>query len=140
MTRYFAFIVWMISSSAVFAEVVVPTRTIRANSIITEVDVGTKPGHVANGFDRVVDVIGQEAKTTLYAGRPIHVDSIGPPALVTRNQIVSLRFQTAGLIITTEGRSLERGGVGDRVRIMNLTSRATLFGQIQPDGSVQVQN
>ncbi|WP_257883507.1 flagellar basal body P-ring formation chaperone FlgA [Roseobacter insulae] len=129
----------MSSACAALADTVVPTRTIRANAIITEVDVGTKAGHVANGFDRVTDVIGQEAKTTLYAGRPILVDSIGPPALVSRNQIVSLRFQTAGLIITTEGRSLERGGVGDRVRIMNLTSRATLFGHIQPDGSVQVQ-
>ena len=127
------------TSSVALADVVVPTRTIRANAIITEVDVGTKAGELANGFDRVLDVIGQEARTTLYAGRPIRVDEIGPPALVKRNQIVSLRFQSAGLVITTEGRSLERGGVGDRVRIMNLASRATLFGQIQPDGSVEVK-
>ncbi|WP_299860017.1 flagellar basal body P-ring formation chaperone FlgA [uncultured Roseobacter sp.] len=127
------------AASHALADMVVPTRTIRANAIITDIDVGTKAGQVPNGFDRVTDVIGQEARTTLYAGRPILVDDIGPPALVARNQIVAIRFETAGLIITTEGRSLERGGVGDRVRIMNLTSRATLFGQIQPDGSVQVK-
>lgn len=123
-----------------FAELVVPTRTIRANAIITEVDVATKSGQVANAFDQAADVIGQEAKTTLYAGRPIRFDDVGPPALVTRNQIVLLRFETAGLVISTEGRSLERGGIGDRVRIMNLSSRATLFGQIQADGSVHVKN
>lgn len=124
----------------VLAESVVPTRTIRANAIIAEFDVTTKSAHVKNGFDRALDVIGQEAKTTLYAGRPILFDDVGPPALVTRNQIVLLRFETAGLVITTEGRSLERGGIGDRVRIMNMDSRATLFGQIRADGSVHVKN
>lgn len=140
MRRLFSLILVLSTSSVALADVVVPTRTIRANAIITEIDVGIKAGELANGFDRVRDVIGQEARTTLYAGRPIRVDEIGPPALVERNQIVSLRFQSTGLVITTEGRSLERGGVGDRVRIMNLASRATLFGQIQPDGSVQVKN
>mgnify|MGYP001791922398 CR=1 FL=1 len=139
MTRLLALIVVCSIPCASWADMVVPTRTIRANAVITDIDVGTKAGQVANGFDRVTDVIGQEAKTTLYAGRPILVDDIGPPALVARNQIVSIRFESSGLVITTEGRSLERGGVGDRVRIMNLTSRATLFGQIQADGSIRVK-
>lgn len=140
MIRFLSLFLVLSTSTVALADIVVPTRTIRANAIITDIDVGTKAGEIVNGFDRVTDVIGQEARTTLYAGRPIRVDEIGPPALVTRNQIVSLTFQSAGLVITTEGRSLERGGVGDRVRIMNLSSRATLFGQIQPDGSVEVKN
>ncbi|WP_300056594.1 flagellar basal body P-ring formation chaperone FlgA [uncultured Roseobacter sp.] len=139
MTKAFSVFLLLSMTAAAWSEVVVPTRTIRANAIITDIDVGLTAGDIANGFDRVGDVIGQEARTTLYAGRPIRVDEIGPPALVTRNQIVSLKFQSAGLVIMTEGRSLERGGVGDRVRIMNLSSRATLFGQIQPDGSVEVK-
>lgn len=140
MMRIWIFFLAICLGTDAFAELVVPTRTIRANAIITEVDVATKSGQVANAFDQVADVIGQEAKTTLYAGRPIRFDDVGPPALVTRNQIVLLRFETAGLVISTEGRSLERGGIGDRVRIMNLSSRATLFGQIQADGSVHVKN
>ncbi|XDA98481.1 flagellar basal body P-ring formation chaperone FlgA [Sulfitobacter sp. LCG007] len=120
------------------ADIVVPTRTIRANAIVTEGDVTAQPGENPDAFDRPGDVIGQEARVTLFAGRPIRLDEIGPPALVDRNQIVALRFETAGLMITTDGRALERGGVGDMVRIMNLSSRATLFGEIQPDGSVRV--
>lgn len=122
------------------AETVVPTRTIRASAIITEIDVRLSSGDVPNGFEYVEDVIGQEARNTLYAGRPILVDDIGPPALVTRNQIVAIVFDMNGLTITTEGRSLERGGVGDQVRVMNLTSRTTLSGQVRPDGSIQVKN
>ncbi|MEP2470940.1 MAG: flagellar basal body P-ring formation chaperone FlgA [Paracoccaceae bacterium] len=140
MIRVLSIFLVTFSSFAALADIVVPTRTIRANAVITEVDVGTKAGGIANAFEHVSHVIGQEARKTLYAGRPILVDDIGPPALVTRNQIVSLRFIAGGLVISTEGRSLERGGIGDRVRIMNLASRTTLFGQIQPDGSVQVKN
>lgn len=120
------------------ADVVVPTRTIRANAIIMPDEVGLRPINSAEGFQRVEDVIGQEARVTLYAGRPIPFDGVGPPALVTRNQIVSIQFVAAGLVISTEGRSLERGGVGDNIRIMNLDSRTTLFGQIQENGSVRV--
>ncbi|MDW3223535.1 MAG: flagellar basal body P-ring formation chaperone FlgA [Paracoccaceae bacterium] len=140
MIRFILPFLMMCIGADVLAESVVPTRTIRANAIISELDVTTKAGLTKNGFDRTLDVVGQEAKTTLYAGRPILFDDVGPPALVTRNQIVMLRFETAGLSITTEGRSLERGGIGDRVRIMNMDSRATLFGHIQADGSVHVKD
>lgn len=120
------------------ADTIVPTRTIRATAIIVEADVKAVEGASENAFDRATDVIGQEARVTLFPGRPIRFDEVGPPALVARNQIVSMRFEVDGLTITTDGRSLERGGVGDRVRIMNLSSRNMLLGEVQPDGTVRV--
>lgn len=120
------------------AETVVAARTIRANSIILPTDVAMSAAEFPNGFTNLVDVIGQEARQILYAGRPVLLDSIGPPALVTRNQIVQLSFAGRGLSITAEGRALERGAVGDRVRVMNLSSRATFFGQVEADGSINV--
>ncbi|SDF09085.1 flagellar basal body P-ring formation chaperone FlgA [Sulfitobacter delicatus] len=121
------------------AETVTATRTIRANAIITETDVTLFNAAVPNGYQRIVDVVGQEARVVLYPGRPILVDDIGPPALVTRNQIVQVHFRANGVEITTEGRALERGAIGDRLRLMNLSSRATLFGQVQGDGSILVK-
>jgi flagella basal body P-ring formation protein FlgA len=121
-----------------FADTVMATRSIRANAVILETDVTLSTAQMPNGFARLKDVVGQEARVVLYAGRPILIDDIGPPAIVTRNQIVRVQFQGTGLSIITEGRALERGAVGDRVRIMNLASRATVFGQVQQDGSVQV--
>lgn len=121
------------------ADTVVPARTIRAHAIITEMDVTLVSSATANGYTRAVDVVGQEARVVLYPGRPILFDDIGPPAVVTRNQLVRVQFFGNGLSIMTEGRALERGAVGDNVRIMNLSSRATLFGQVQQDGSIHVK-
>ncbi|WP_299592123.1 flagellar basal body P-ring formation chaperone FlgA [uncultured Tateyamaria sp.] len=123
---------------AASADTVTPTRTLRPGTLITSADLTVREGLQPGMFDRVVEVIGQEARIALYAGRPIPFEAIGAPAIVNRNQIVPLFFNAGGLSITTEGRALERGGIGDRVRVMNLNSRATLFGLVQEDGSVKV--
>lgn len=125
-------------AQSVAADTVMPTRTIRPGTLITSSDITVKDGERPGSFDRLSDVIGQEARTALYAGRPIPFDAIGPPAIVNRNQIVPLLFEAGGLVISTDGRALERGGIGDRVRIMNLSSRATLFGYVQADGTIKV--
>ncbi len=140
MIRSLVLIIALILPEVLVAEAVVPTRTIRANATISETDVTLKSVHNPNAFAVISEVVGQEARTTLYAGRPIMFDDVGPPALVARNQIVVVKFQSAGLTILTEGRSLQRGGVGDQIRIMNLDSRTTVFGQVQPDGSIRVFN
>lgn len=129
----------LLCASASYADVVTPTRTLRPGTLITAADLTIKGGEHPGMFDRMSDVAGQEARVALYAGRPIPFEAIGPPALINRNEIVSLHFQAAGLTISTEGRALERGGIGDRVRIMNLSSRATLFGFVQADGSIKVK-
>ena len=120
------------------ADVITPTRTLRPGTLITAADLRVVPGEREGVFDRIADIAGQEARIALYAGRPIPFDAVGPPAIVDRNQIVSLWFEAAGLSISTEGRAMERGGVGDRIRIMNLQSRSTLFGFVQADGSIKV--
>lgn len=134
------FLSLLFCAQSAWAEMVVPTRTIRPNAIISELDVTLAAAEFSNGFGRLGDVIGQEARVALYAGQPIRLDDIGPPALVIRNQMVSVSFSGQGLEIVTEGRAMERGAIGDRIRIMNLASRATVFGQVQDDGTIRVKN
>ena len=126
------------SAQVVAADVVTPTRTLRPGTLITAQDLTIRDGLQVGAFDRITGVAGQEARVALYAGRPIPFEAIGPPAIVNRNQIVPLSFETSGLSITTDGRAMERGGVGDRIRIMNLQSRATLFGLVQANGTIKV--
>ena len=131
-------LIFLLTATIASADVVTPTRTLRPGTLITFNDLTIKGGEQAGMFDRISDVAGQEARTALYAGRPIPFEAIGPPAVINRNQIVALHFRAGGVMISTEGRALERGGVGDRVRIMNLSSRATLFGFVQENGSIKV--
>jgi flagella basal body P-ring formation protein FlgA len=118
------------------AETVVAARTIRAQQILAPEDIRLVAGEgaVANP----ADVIGLEARRTLYAGRPVSFDDLGPPAIVDRNEIVPLAYSRGGLQILSEGRALARGGVGEVIRVMNLASRTTIQGRITAEGLVIV--
>lgn len=120
------------------AETVVPTRTIRAKEIISAGDLEVKPADMPGMVADPGVLIGQEARVALYAGRPIRVGDVGPPAIVDRNDLVLLVFSRQPLSITTEGRALGRGAAGDRIRVMNLSSRTTVTGRIRPDGQIEV--
>lgn len=121
-----------------WAEILVPARTIRAKQIISAEDVLLKTATVDGAIADLADVVGQEARVALYPGRPIRFGDVGPPAIVGRNDLVTLIFDRGGLSISTEGRALGRGSEGDVIRAMNLTSRSTVTGRIRSDGAIEV--
>lgn len=122
------------------SEIVVATQVIRANTVISGAMISVKQGDLPGVFSDPNDVIGLEARSSIYPGRPIQTGSIGAPALIERNQIVPLVYTTNGLTISTEGRALSRAGAGERARVMNLSSRTTVYGTVLPDGSIRVSN
>ena len=126
--------------SAVFADSIVATRIIRAQSIVTEDAISFSMSNFEGAIVNPSEVLGLEARTTIYPGRPIRHDDVGPPALIERNEIVTLIYTSNGLSILTEGRSLSRAAAGERARVMNLSSRKSVSGIVRPDGSVMVAN
>lgn len=124
---------------AAFADTIVATRTIRAKEIISPADVISKQVDVAGAISNLSDAIGSEARVALYAGRPIRPGDIGPPAIVDRNDFVTLIYSHGTLRIQTDGRALGRGAPGEIVRVMNLSSHKTLSGLILEDGTIEVK-
>ncbi|MDX1785636.1 MAG: flagellar basal body P-ring formation chaperone FlgA [Roseovarius sp.] len=120
------------------ADTIVAARTIRAQTLITAQDIAVKDIEVVGAISDANAVIGQEARVALYPGRPIRPGDVGPPALVERNQIITLIYDESGISIATEGRSLSRAGPGETVRAMNLASRITVSGLVLPDGRIRV--
>jgi flagella basal body P-ring formation protein FlgA len=119
-------------------EMLVATRTLRAMTEIVPGDVAVVAGDHPGALRSPEEAVGLEARVVIYAGRPILPSDLGPAATVERNGIVPLLFRRGGLTILAEGRSLGRGGPGDTIRVMNLSSRSTVSGRIGPDGVVHV--
>ncbi len=132
-------LILLLTPIPVQADIVVPTRTIRAKEIISATDLQLKTQQVSGAVSNPEFLIGQEARIALYPGRPIRAGDVGPPALVDRNDLVVLVFDRQPLSITAEGRALGRGAAGDRIRVMNLSSRTTVTGAIRPDGQIEVK-
>lgn len=138
MIRSLIIAVWLAGPAA--AEVVVATRTIAARSIIGPEDLALREIEVPGAVSDPGALVGMEARVALYANRPIRPGDVGFPATVERNQLISLIYRHGAVLITTEGRALDRGGPGDAIRVMNLESRNTVSAVIGADGAAHVSN
>lgn len=119
-------------------QVVVAARPVRSGAILTPGDLKLAPASLGGGLSDLSAALGREARVTLFAGRPVRPDDIGPPTLIARNALVVLRYRRGPLSITAEGRALGRGSLGERIRVMNLGSRRTVTGRVTDDGAVEV--
>ncbi|WP_296426013.1 flagellar basal body P-ring formation chaperone FlgA [Yoonia sp.] len=120
------------------ADTVVAARTIPAQTMIMLEDVMIHDRSVPGSVEDPAEIVGMEARVALYAGRPIRPGDVGFPAIVERNQIIPLYYQSNGLVISTEGRALGRAGPGDMIRVMNSASRSTVTARIGADGAAYV--
>lgn len=133
--RFWLISLGLLTAVQAAADAYVPLRVIRAKEVIYASDVELR----AVDQRGAETVVGQEARITLYPNRPIRPGDVGPPALVERNQFVMLVYDTGGLRIVTEGRVLGRGAEGDRVRVLNLSSKQAVSGMIRADGWIEVE-
>ena len=127
-------------ATSAHAEAVFAARTIRARSVITADDLTIRDVALPGGVEDPELLIGQEAKVTLYLGRPVTERDVGFPAIVERNQIIPLVFDRGSVFISAEGRALDRAGPGESIRVMNLASRSTVYAVIGADGAGYVSN
>jgi len=139
-TLILSFLLLFATTLTVTAQTVVAAHAIRARSIIGGDDLAALDQDTVGGISSVFDVIGQEARVNLYAGRAIRASDIGTPAILERNQLVIMIFNTGLLSISAEGRVLDRAGVGDLVRVMNLDSRLTVMGRVMRNGTIEVSS
>lgn len=122
--------------AAALADDLVATRNLPAGTILSAEDLAVTPGPRPGLVP--AEAVGKQLRTAVYEGRAISKGQLTTPTLVSRNQLVTLAYENAALRIETEGRALGAGGEGDVIRVMNLSSRATLMARINADGTVTV--
>ena len=138
--RYFlTFVLGMLMIPAcVHSETLVAKRTVPSRTLLTAQDFMVLPKDTPGALSDLADILGLEARRVLYKGRPVARSDVGPAAVIERNQMVTLIYANDALIISAEARSLDRAGIGDLVRVMNLGSRKTVVGVAQTNGAVLV--
>lgn len=120
------------------ADTVLAATAIRAGSILTSVDLKMSDVQIAGALRDKEQAIGRQTNRNLFPGHAVFSKDLKKPSLIKRNQLVTLAFNQNGLSIVTEGRALEEGAVGDRIRVLNASSRSTVIGTVLADGSVTV--
>lgn len=112
------------------ADQVVTTRALQRGAIIREGDVS---GPYANE-----DYLGRELIRSVRAGAVMSPHHVRVPLQVKRNETVTLIFRKGPLTMETVGRSLAEGAMGDRVSVLNTSSRKRVTGRVIGEGLVEV--
>ncbi|MFN7180379.1 flagellar basal body P-ring formation chaperone FlgA [Hyphomonas sp.] len=115
------------------ANALVASEVIKAGDPVTVANAGLQDGDGPDAYDLFM---GREVKRTVYPGQAITLDNTKPKRLVTRNQIVTIKYVQGALEISTTGRAMGEAALNEPVTVLNLQSRQLVQGIVQADGWV----
>lgn len=135
-----ALLVLLLAAAAGDVGVPVLDHAVRKGDLIAASDLKmeTRPPATARGALPIEAVAGMEAARNLAAGAVVRQNDVSAPQIVRRGEPVMVRVGSAPLAITTAGRALGSGAMGDMVRVVINATNRTLDGQIDAHGSVRI--
>jgi flagella basal body P-ring formation protein FlgA len=122
--------------------VVVSTKVIKRNSTIKPGDIKLLPRDITGISDHIfIDVnllVGKKAKTRINFEKVIRKKMIGSNNVVKRGDIVTIHLENEQLKLSVPARALERGAVGDTIRVVNTSSDKEIYAVIKSSKTVEV--
>jgi flagella basal body P-ring formation protein FlgA len=122
---------------AVPSVTIYPGDVIGDEQIIERVFAPGTLGKFAIAQDRSM-LVGKVARRTLLPGKPIPVNGVKDPDVVSRGGSVLAIYRSGGLVISSVVQPLRAGGVGDIIEARNIDSGKIIRGAIQADGTLRV--
>ncbi|MEK7387982.1 MAG: flagellar basal body P-ring formation chaperone FlgA, partial [candidate division NC10 bacterium] len=71
----------------------------------------------------MTQLVGQSPERTISPYRPVRDHEIARPALIKKDAIVQMRYQSPGMEITTTGQAMADGSKGRMIAVRNLASK-----------------
>jgi flagella basal body P-ring formation protein FlgA len=75
-------------------------------------------------------IVGQQARRPLRAGVALTASDLRRPVVVEKGTLVTMVVQTPAMTLTATGKTLDEGGQGDLIRIVNPTSNKIVQGKV----------
>lgn len=125
------------------AMVPVPIRRIDQGEVIGQSDIEWQPMR-EQGLGRTAltgdtsSVVGMAARRALSPGSVLRASDVEAPILVERRTTVLVVLQTPQMTLTMQGRALDRGALGESVRVENLQSKRIVEGTVSGPGKVTI--
>jgi flagella basal body P-ring formation protein FlgA len=122
--------------------VIVAARNLPAGGLIDESDLGIETRDVTrlqgDYFNDIDQLVGKQLAHPLSAGQVMATRHIRVPNAIKRGQRVTLLANQNGFEVRMSGTAMDDAGVGERIRVKNLTSSRVVEGVVNEDGSIVV--
>jgi flagella basal body P-ring formation protein FlgA len=86
----------------------------------------------------VAQAVGMAVRRVALPGQPLRVADLVRPSAVLKGGRVTMQLQAPGLSLAAQGVALEADATGDRIRVLNPTSRAVVEVEIVGPEQVRV--
>ena len=127
---------------ASFGNVVVARQPIARGTILGEDDLRVEERRLDELPTTVLTdpalAVGREARVALAAGKPITMQGLANAVLVKRGDLVRVLVEKGGMRLSIAGEAMDTGGAGERVRVVNASSKRELVGRVVDHGTVSV--
>ncbi|WP_416877218.1 flagellar basal body P-ring formation chaperone FlgA [Litorimonas sp.] len=124
--------------SPAFAATVTANSTLSRGTMISSGDISVDVDGAEASQDVLDQYVGKELIRTIYTGTEIRERDVQEPVLVKRNSPVTMIYRVGRLEISTNGRALSEGAMGEIVRVMNMDSRQAVEGRVTALGVVEM--
>lgn len=122
--------------------VIVAARNLPAGGLISDSDLSVEMRDVGrlqgDYFNNIDQLVGKQLAHSLSAGQVMAARHIRVPNAIKRGQRVTLLANQNGFEVRMTGTAMDDGGVGERIRVKNITSSRVIEGVVNDDGSISV--
>jgi flagella basal body P-ring formation protein FlgA len=106
-----------------------------ADTKMARVRAGQVRGEVARAADQMV---GFALRRPVAPGQPVALADLMRPNAVLKGGHVSIELQAPGLALAAQGMALESGAIGERIKVLNPGTRATIIAEVIAPEQVRV--
>lgn len=131
--------VWGVA--ALTQPVPVPVRRLMPDAIVQpeDIEMVDMPWARVNAFavTEAEALVGMQVRRMLSPGRPVQLQSVQPPIIISRGERVTIQLSYGGLELSAAGKAISDAHLGQEVRVVNLSSNKTIVGVARADGLVE---
>lgn len=84
------------------------------------------------------DLVGLSPRRAIRMGQPVRSSDVEPPVLVEKGTLVSVVYNAPNMKLTTKGRALQNGALGETIDILNPASHRTIQGVITGPNEIHI--
>jgi flagella basal body P-ring formation protein FlgA len=123
-------------------DVLVPVRTINAGEVVGAADLRVarvRAARWSSGLVRSAEqAVGYAPRRPLPQSQPIAAADLERPLLVRKGATVRMALTMPGIALTAEGVALSPAGMGERLRVLNPSSKMLIEAEVTGPGEVRV--
>lgn len=91
-----------------------------------------------NSVTRLEDLVGRTPRRPITGGQPIRITDLRPNFVIDKGDLVTIVLNSGTMTLTARAEALQRGAVGDTIRVRNNISRRVLDVRVTGSDSATI--